>query len=217
MRVTLPSLILVLFLLAPAATLAENATPSSNLKDRQLKSASVSAKTLERKEKVASREGVIKLQRDKLKSALSARLKTHKDQKKAQIIERVDEMLNTVNTNRTEAMLKHLEKVESILTRVEERVDKAETAGKDGSSARGAIAQAKISIDQARVAALEQGNKDYTVSISSESGVRAEVKVVRDKLGTDLKNTHQIVKAAHDAVRGAIQAVNLLHGEKDGQ
>lgn len=219
MKFSLPSLLLILFLLAPAVVLAENATPSSNVRDRGQKSASLSAsiKTLERKEKVASREGTFKLQRDKLKSALSAKLKTHKDQKRAQIIDRVDEMLNTVNANRTKALVTQLEKITQILGRVEERSVKAGELGRDTTLVDQAITRAKTSIDQAQISIDDQKNRDYTVSISSESAARAEVKIARDNLGADLKVAHLAVKAARDAVREAIQALNLLKGETNGQ
>lgn len=162
--------------------LAQDATPSTTRKDR------VQDRIETAKVKMATRE-----------AALKAKLDKFKDKKKAEIADRVNTNLNKINQKQTSQMLKHLAKMSAILDKLAARVIS------------GSIDDARASIASASSAVKLQADKDYTLTISSETKVKADAKKIRDLL-------HQDLQAVRTQVIDAKQAVgNAIRGAKSGQ
>lgn len=161
-----------------------------------------STKAATRKEKIQQRVEVKKEAMATRAAALKEKLKTFRNQKKASAAARISDNLNRINDKQTSQMLKHLEKMTSILNRLEERVSTVDTA----------VAKAKIASSEAAVKA--QAEKDYTLSLSSESKARVEAQALRQKLHGDLKAVRQTVIDAKQAVAAAIRAAK--GGVKNG-
>lgn len=199
------------FLLAAALNLAhaEDSTSSSTrkelIKQRVENKRELVAQALDtRQEKIASRT-----------AALKTKLQTFRDKNKASIAARVNDNLAKVNMNRTEAMNRHIDKLLSILSRLETRVDGV--TDKDTTNANDAIADAKVAIDSAKQAVASQSAKDYTVTVTSETKIKTDVMAQREMLHTDLKAVHQLIVVARQALAKAISETAQLGGIGNGK
>lgn len=206
-------LLALIFTFLLSATLqvahAQESTSGATRKDR------VKEKVETRKENVKERVETRKERMASKEAALKTRLQNFKDKRKATVAEKVNTNLNAISTKRVEMMSKHLGKMTEILTKLETRVSEAGASGKDTSQATSAIAEAKTAIQKAQAALGAQAQKDYTITVTSESTVKADAKGVRDSLHTDLKATHDLVIAAKQAVANAIRvAKSSLGGQK---
>ncbi len=155
-----------------------------------------------RKEKIQQRVEVRKENMATRAATLKEKLKNFRDQKKATAAARISENLNKINDNQTSQMLKHLDKMTSILSKLEARVSSANTA----------VAKAKIASAEAAVKA--QAENDYSLVLSSESKAKVEAQAIRQKLHTDLKTVRQTVIDAKQSVAAAIRAAR--EGAKNG-
>lgn len=148
---------------------------------------------------------------------LRQRLSQFRDQRKAKIVERINSTLNMINEKRTETMRKHLERMSEILDKLQDRVENKVAQGKDGTAANDAIASASAAIASASAAVDAQSIKDYTIEVSSESGVKADAKEARDQLHEDLQAVRKLVVDAKQAVANAIRtAATTLGGIGQG-
>lgn len=147
-----------------------------------------------RKEKVREKVEIRKEKMSTREAALKAKLDKFKDKKKAEVVDRVNSNLNQINEKQTMQMLKHLDKMSALLTKLEARVNK-------GTS----ISDAKTAIASAAAAVKAQSEKDYTIQVTTESKVKTDAQKVRDQLKTDLKNVRKLVIDAKQAVGKAIR------------
>ncbi|MBI2334289.1 hypothetical protein HYU96_00645 [Candidatus Daviesbacteria bacterium] len=148
-----------------------------------------------RKENIAQRIETRKENMATRAAALKEKLKNFRDQKKASAAARVSDNLNMINDKQTVQMLKHLDKMTSILNRLEAKV-----------GATDAIAAAKAAITSATEAVKAQADSDYTLTISGEAKAREEAQALRQKLHADLKSVRQMVIDAKQSVAAAIRA-----------
>lgn len=149
-----------------------------------------------RREKIGEIREIFKDQR----AAYKEKLKAIKDVKKKKLTEKIDNRMATVNKNQTARMIKALEKLSEHITKIEERVTKAKTAGVDTSAVEALIETAKTSISTALAAVEEQAAKDYVFEISDETNLGQSIKASYDELSQDLKTVQQLLKDAKDAV-----------------
>ena len=162
--------------------------------------------------RLASKEAALSQRMEGLKeriaskhAELKVRLDQFRDQKKATAAARISENLNKINDKQTEQMLKHLDKMTAILDKLEDRVDRGTPDIKDPAKAKVAIASASAAIASASAAVNAQAEKDYTLTGSSESTIRAEAKAARDRLHADLQAVRRLVIDAKQAVGNAIR------------
>ena len=185
---------LLLFLFSPLyPVFAQNdSTPSAGSRR------DVEARLQQIKDRIASRQAELK-----------AKLNKFRDQKKAEIAQRVSDNLNMINKKRTSEMGFFLDKMSNILDRVEKKASESASAS---SSAQPAVVSARQAINTARTAVTNQSIKDYTLTVTSESKVRIDAKADRDRLFSDLKATRELVIAAKQAVAKAIAALASAGG-----
>lgn len=157
------------------------------------------------KEKMASRT-----------AALKTRLQTFKDQRKAQIAERVNATLAKINENQTNQMLKFLNTMTSILDKLEARVNQPTPDIKDPVKAKLAIADARITIASASAAVTTQAQNDYPIEATSEAKIRQEAQDARNNLHTDLLAVRKLVIDAKQAVANAIRIAKSGPPIKEG-
>lgn len=155
-------------------------------------------------ERIASKEATLKL-----------RINKFKDKVKAQIVERIGINLNTINDNRVDQATKFLANAARILDKLAERVSSASASGKDTTSANTAITNARSSIASASSAVASQSAKEYTLSISSESAARAEIKVTRDMFHDDWKGIRELMIIAKQSVADAIRVAATTLGGRN--
>lgn len=179
-------------------TFKENrATTSATFKDRMNgllpKPGSGSA---DFKKLILERKASMSAIRDARKEAMKQMLLKFKDQRKAVIAERIDGNLNAINERHTTNMTQHLDKMTVILDKMQTKLGTASASA----SSSAALASASASIETAKNAVATQAGKDYTVALTTEGKLAADVKIARDKLFNDLKATHELVVAARKAL-----------------
>ena len=145
------------------------------------------------------------------KEEFQEKLTLIKEQRKKQLLERIQEKTAKINTKRTDFMSAVLEKLTSILARLEEKVTNAKPQGINTSAAENAIAIAKQKIDQAKASLESQAGQTYSLEIQSESTLKATVGQTVSELESDLKSTHALVVDAKQAVSNVVQEVAKLH------
>ncbi len=122
------------------------------------------------------------------------KLQTLKDERKKKIVERADLKLAEINKRRTDAMMRHLDKMSEILAKVKAR-------GGDTTVAEAVVAEA-------RSAVAAQAAKIYTIIITTEDKLRINVGETMRALMTDLRKLHEEkIVAARKAVSDAIKSV----------
>lgn len=173
---------------------------------QDVKRGNVRDKLAATRERIASKEAVLK-----------ARLEQFRDQKKAEITERVSNNLNRINEKHTQMMLKFLDRASVILGKLEVRVSSGASDIKDAEVAKGAIASAKDVIASASAAVNAQAEKDYTIEVTSESRVKTDAQASRKLLHDDLQAVRKIVIDAKQAVANAIRVAKSGKVEVPGK
>lgn len=158
-----------------------------------------------RKEQIENRIENLKEKLASKTAALRAKLEAFKDRKKAEIAERVNTNLNKINKKQTEQMLKHLDRMSVILDKLEARVNQGRPDIKNPGTTKTAIADARSSIASTSAAVSAQAQKDYTISVTSESRIKTDVKAQRDALHSDLLSVRKMVIASKQAVANAVR------------
>ena len=134
-----------------------------------------------------------------------------RDKKKRQIVTRLDEQMARLNIQWTDHFSNVLNRLLEILGKIELRTTKAETSGKDVTAVKTAIQNAKAAIETARTAVETQAKKTYIATFSSETGLGAAFKVVREQLRKDLFGLRDgAMKSAREAVQNSLQALKSV-------
>ncbi len=215
MKRLLPAISLVLLAsVLSTPVLALDSTSSSVSRAEKIdQKANTAIKTLEARknalaQRIENREVLIASRTAELK----AKLEAFKDQKKAEIVQRISDNLNKINANQTGQMDKHLQKMIDILNRLETRVNDASSSGKDVATASAAIASAREAISAAQSAVSTQSKNDYTIQVSTEATIKVSVKQMRDKFFKDIQATRKLVINAKQDVAKAISSANSSMG-----
>ena len=137
------------------------------------------------------------------RAELKEELQKIKDERKKQVVEKIDEQIAALNERMFNHFSKVLDQMETVLTNISTRADRAETRGVDTTGTRGAIEDAYAAIEVSRAAIEAQFDKVYTIEIGSEETLKADVGEVRRMLHEDLESIRNTVKEAHDAIRSA--------------
>lgn len=146
------------------------------------------------REKIASREAVLR-----------AKLEKFKDQRKATAAARISANLNQINQNQTTQMQKHLDTMSGILDKLEIKVNQATPDIKDPVAAKIAIASSRAVIASASAAVSAQAQNEYTIQATTETRIKADAQTMRDKLHKDILFIRKAVVDAKQSVSGAIR------------
>ncbi|MBI2430748.1 MAG: hypothetical protein HYV39_01895 [Candidatus Levybacteria bacterium] len=137
------------------------------------------------------------------RETLKIKIEKIKDERKKTIVERIDNKLSIVNTNRTDRMLEHLEKLSSILEEIKERAVLTKADGKDTTAVDTAISAAQNTITNAQNAVVTQAGKEYIITITTEQALKNTIGKTVSQLQQDLKVTYKAVVDAKQAVQAA--------------
>ncbi len=141
---------------------------------------------------------------------LKLKLQAFRDQKKAQIADRVNTNLSQINQNRTKEMQANLDKMSKILDKLDSLVSSNSPFIKDPVATKAAIVNARAKIATASAAVTAQSTNDYTITVTSESAVRLNAQTQRNKLFTDLKTVRQLIVDARQSVANALRVATGL-------
>jgi len=137
------------------------------------------------------------------REALRAQLQKVKDERRREVVERIDVRLDELNARMLDHFSNVLDRLEDVLERIASRADKAEGRGLDVSTVRTAITDALSSITSARSAVQVQAGKTCIVTVTTENNLRVDVGKARKCLHDNLTVVREAVKAAKEAVRKA--------------
>lgn len=126
-------------------------------------------------------------------------LATLKDQRKANIIERVDTRLNDINKTRTTRMTARLDRMSLILDKISSKEAELKTQGKDTTTLLNDIALATTAISSAKQAVITQSQKDYVINITSDTTLRSDAKSTVLQFQEDIHAVFLQVEQAREA------------------
>ena len=210
-KLLFPTAVLTIMLWSPMYPVLalENTATSSTGINRNNRLDIRQAQLEQRKIEMAQRFDQARVRIASREAELRDRLAKFQDQRKAQITQKVSENLNRINKNRTDEMKKHLETLSGILGKVETRASSSATTSTTLATA---VASASDAISNAQSAVANQASKDYTINATSEATLRADVKVKRDQLFSDLTAVRQQVISSREAVANAIKTLLASKG-----
>jgi len=130
---------------------------------------------------------------EKAREQFRTQLQNIQDEKKRQIISRIEQNLNNLNKKIVDQLSLRLDRFEDLLAKITSRVEKMEDEGLVVTEPRGAIETTQANIDSLREVLLQQAEKVYVPQVVSESGLRiaagtsyqelrGDIKVINDKL-----------------------------------
>ena len=199
---------------AAATGIAAPVAPSPSAKVTPSPKAKAVDALLTAKERAASKAADLRPLVASGGGTLRDKLKTFKDQKKAALIERISQTFVNINQRRTSEMLRHIDTMNMILSKAQDRATTAQSAGTDVSAATTDMTSASNALANAKTAVEGQSKKTYDIKIASESGARADVKLMRDALEKDLKSTHELVAESRRILINAIVKLAQSLGEQ---
>jgi len=130
---------------------------------------------------------------EKAREQFRAQLQNIQDERKRQIISRIEQNLNNLNKKIVDQLSLRLERLESLLAKINSRAKKMEDEGLVVTEALAKIETAQANIGDIREILSQQAEKVYVPQIVSESGLgiaagrsyqelRGDIKVINDKL-----------------------------------
>ncbi len=158
----------------------------------------------ELKTRMATREALLK-----------AKLKSFKDQQKAQVAERVSGNLNKLNIERINQMNQTLNKLSNVVGKLQKVATNSALKVKDPTVVQTGIDNAKGAINLAQDAVNIQAGRDYTLIATSEAKIKSDVQAKRDQLKLDIEATYQNIIIARKSVSDVIYILksNISGGE----
>ena len=145
-------------------------------------------KSLQFKEKVATKSLELKGNIEERKQKFQENLKNFKDEKKRRLVERLHQRMGTVNKKATDILLKRLERLEAILGKIESRAQKKEVNGAKVTAVYTEIEAVNENIADLKDKIVEQADKVYDFDISDEQNVRSQAQPAVLLIKTDLKS-----------------------------
>lgn len=144
------------------------------------------------------------------RAEMKANIKGMRDERKKLVVENVQKKLTDVNARRTGHFTNVLDRLFSILDKIQTRTVKAKGEGKDVSAIESAIAAARAAIATAESAVNAQKGKTYQITVSDENAAKAEVGATVKMLHTDLQAVHDTIQAARKAVVKVFEQVKSV-------
>jgi len=144
----------------------------------------------------------LQAQRQDARQDFKDKLAQIKDARKQTLVNKIDTRIETINTNRTQAMSKSLTQLSAILDRV---VSKSATLTPAPTMDKVTLAKEKLSAAQTAVTA--QAAKQYVISITNDSTLKTDVMTTLTTFRTDITATHKTVLDAKQAVIDAIKSL----------
>src|SRR3989304_1487296 len=153
--------------------------------------------------------------REESRAEFRLKLTEIKDERRKNILARLNERVCEINKNRMENMDRHLDKMDSILDRVVTRTSIAKSEGLDTGSAEQAAKNARDKVTEARTAVDVQAEKPCDLMISGgEKNLGGEVSGLIRRFRQDVAGGQDKVVSARKAGSFAIQSLARIVGEK---
>lgn len=169
-------------------------------KEMRMKVASSSDNMMFRREEIKQ-----KFEDEKVR--LGGKLKTIKDERKRNMVKKVNEQFQEINTKKLEHFSNALKQMEEVLLKIKTRAAKA-SAGADTSTLNTKIATFETAVTVARAAIVAQSAKIYSIEITTEDNLKNNTGVTRQALQADLKTVFDLVKNAHESLKDIMKELS---------
>jgi DNA repair exonuclease SbcCD ATPase subunit len=146
------------------------------------------------------------------RAALIENLKKIKDEKKVEIVENVDARLADRNAHWVEHWTNVLTRHSELLDKIQTKATELEGQGKDITSVTSAIAAARSAITTAQAKVTEQAGKTYTIPVTTEATLGANVSATVKQMQADVKSVINLIEAVRKATQAAISALKTVAG-----
>ncbi len=133
-----------------------------------------------------------------------------RDKNKQEIVKRIDNRITTLNKKHTERFTKLLDKLSSILDRIEVKSTELENEEVNVSEVDVLVQIARDAIEVAQNEVESQASKDYVIELDSESNLGQVVSAAFNEFKDDMAVVRDSVKVARDAVHEAAIAIKEL-------
>jgi len=143
---------------------------------------------------------------------IKAKVQSMRDERKKLVVERVQTKLGEVNARRTDHFLKVLERLSTILDKIQSRTEKAKTEGKNVTAVEVAIASARTAISTAQSAVNTQKAKTYEIAVTDDTTAKNDVGATVKQLQEDLRAVQDTVAAARSAVQNVFKEIKTVVG-----
>lgn len=142
------------------------------------------------------------------KQTLQRKINNFKDQRRKNIILKLDDKIASISSTRVKKMNDALEKLDNILAGIKTKSDQITGCNKTQ------LAEAITAADEATTAAStaieDQANKTYEININSEDSAKIDVGGVIKQLTEDLRNTHRnIIDVKQKVIKAASELRKL--------
>lgn len=136
-----------------------------------------------------------------------------KNEEKRTALVRIDELLDTINANRTRHYNDILSRLSEILVKIQARTERAKSEGKDVATISEAIETSVSAITIARKGVDAQKSKTYSIQVTDETTAKNDAGEAVKTLQSDLKETRDLVVMARKAVFDSFLALKDGIGE----
>jgi len=212
-KIVLSVITIVIIILAhPLGVKAESSTDTDQTPKNSQEE--IQKQKLLEQQKIQTAREKLQLELKAKREAFTTRVSQIKDQKKKELVQRIDNRITTVNTNRTTEMSRNLQLMSNLLAKLEVRVL---LLSSDTSQAQAAIADAKEVIVKAREAVGIQTARTYTATITDDANLKTAVTATAKQFEVDIKATHQLVVSARQAIMGVIREVAKITKSESSQ
>ena len=152
--------------------------------------------------RLAERQNAIAARKE-TRAEFQEKLNKLKDEKKKIVVDRLNTKIAESNTKATGKMKEALAKFTIHLTRLQERSANLKAAGKDTANLDRLITTATTAVATAITAVEAQAAKIYTLTITNDVTVKAEVGKTTSQFRLDIQAAHKTVTAARLATLNA--------------
>lgn len=139
------------------------------------------------------------------------KLQVIKDERKKALVDKIDSKIQASNQTYIKRLAESLDKLQSLLDKLSQRIAEAKTKGADTSLADSAMLSAQTQIDKARSAVSAQASKEYVVLLpTDETGLKNAVGSTMSQFRLDIRDVHKMVIDAKQAVKKAYEQARKL-------
>ena len=148
----------------------------------------------------------------KARQELQTKLQAIKNQTKVAAVENVDQNIAKINSGFIDRWTNATSQLDSFLAKIVSGVSAvaASSTGKDLTAVNSAISDANNAISAAKSAIETQAQKTYTITITTEANLKADVSATRTALNKDLSSVKDLIQVAHSAVTKALIEYNKI-------
>lgn len=223
------SVVIILTLLSPLYVFAEETvTPSTNTSPKSDSNEKLPTKQyLQRPLKDQNNRPIplsstdtkesVKMLLEKRKTAneenrleLKEKLQVIKDERKQELVLKIEEKITNINSRRTENMSEAITKLQTILNSIKGKTTALKTNGTNTASVDTAITEAETALAKASTDVQAQAQKSYTITVTDETTLKQNVGSTIKQLTEDLRNTYKSVIAAKQAVQKAARELKKV-------